>query len=140
MSLVRVAHDVSAIPLRNCCVQTTQRSSRPPEWNRRTSEAAAPVSVTGNTVFERRAHDAILVVSCKGCPVKVSEIRQPCAGNFTGTPIQIEAHPMRLTGNSRRAPRTNGRCIFGLRKRDCSLQYFGCGQFMLRGRFVIRFF
>jgi parallel beta-helix repeat protein len=101
--------------VRNCCVQTTQRSLAPAGIGiGGISQAAAPVSVTGNTVLEMRAHDAILVVSCKG-PITLSGNTATLPpGNSTGTPIQIDASSnVSVTGNSAtRAPDTNGRCIF----------------------------
>jgi hypothetical protein len=101
--------------VRNTCVQTTQRTLAPAGIGiSGISQAAAPVSVTGNTVLEMRAHDAILVVSSKG-PITLSGNTATLpAGNSTGTPIRIEASSnVSVTGNSAtRAPDTNGRCIF----------------------------
>jgi hypothetical protein len=72
------------------------------------------VSVTGNTVLEMRAHDAILVVSCKGSITLSGNTATLPSGNSIGTPIRIEASSnVHVTGNSAtRAPETNGRCIF----------------------------
>src|SRR6202044_3611741 len=101
--------------VRNACVQTTQRTLAPAGIGiGGISHAAAPISVTGNTVLDMRAHDAILVVSCKG-PVTVSGNTATLpAGNSAGTPIRIEASSnVSVTGNSTtRAPETIGRCIF----------------------------
>ena len=102
--------------VRNCCVQTTQHTLAPAGIGiAGISQSAAPVKVTGNTVLEMRAHDAILVVSCKGGHVTVSGNTATLPpGNSAGTPIRIEASSnVNVTGNSAsRAQETNGRCIF----------------------------
>jgi parallel beta-helix repeat protein len=102
--------------VRNTCVQTTQRTLAPAGIGiGGISQTAAPVSVTGNTVLDMRAHDAILVVSCKGGPISVSGNTATLPpGNSAGTPIRIEASSnVSVTGNSAtRAPETIGRCIF----------------------------
>lgn len=99
----------------NCCIQTNHSSLAPAGIGiNGISQSAAPVTVTGNTVLEMRAHDAILVVSCRGS-VTVSDntVTLP-PGNVTGTPIRIDASSnVNVTGNSAtRAQDTNGRCIF----------------------------
>jgi hypothetical protein len=100
--------------VRNCCVQTTQRSLAPAGIGiAGISQSAAAVSVTGNTVLAIRAHDAILIVSCKG-PITLSGNTTTLPpGNSTGTPIRIDASSnVTVTGNSAsRDQETNGRCI-----------------------------
>jgi parallel beta-helix repeat protein len=101
--------------VRNCCIQTTRRTLAPAGIGiGGLSSAAAPVSVTGNTVSDMRSYDGILVVSCKG-PVTLSgntTILPP--GNVAGTPIFIDASSnVNVQGNSAtRARETTGRCIF----------------------------
>ena len=101
--------------IRNCCVQTMQRSLAPAGIGiNGISQSAAPVMVTGNTVLDIRAHDAILIVSSKGSIVVSGNTATLPSGNSAGTPIRIEASSnVSVTGNSaQRAPETNGRCIF----------------------------
>jgi hypothetical protein len=101
--------------IRNCCVQTTQRSLAPAGIGiNGISLTAAPVTVTGNTVQEIRAHDAILIVSSKGSIAVSGNTASLPSGNSAGTPIRIEASSnVSVTGNSaERAPDSNGRCIF----------------------------
>jgi parallel beta-helix repeat protein len=131
---------VSDNTVRNCCVQTTQRSLAPAGIGiAGLSSAAAPVSVTGNTVLEMRAHDAILVVSCKGCPVKVTGNTATLpSGNLTGTPIQIDASSnVNVTGNSAtRAQETTGRCIFVYANAIAVSNISVVGNSCFGGRFV----
>lgn len=101
--------------VRNCCVQTTQRSLAPAGIGiNGISQSAAPVTVTGNAVLDILAHDAILIVSSKGSIVISGNTTTLPPGNSAGTPIRIEASSnVSVTGNSaQRAAATNGRCIF----------------------------
>jgi hypothetical protein len=100
--------------VRNCCVQTKQQSLAPAGIGiSGISASAAPINVSGNTVSDMRAHDAILIVSSKG-PVTVS-------GNTASVPVRNAASPIRIdatsnvtiSGNSATRDRaTVGRCIF----------------------------
>jgi hypothetical protein len=101
--------------VRNCCVQTTRRSLAPAGIGiSGISRAAAPVSVTENTVLDMRSHDAILVVSCKGSVTLSGNTTTLPPGNVTGTPILIDGSSnVSVQGNSaERAQETIGRCIF----------------------------
>lgn len=101
--------------VRNCCVQTTQRTLAPAGIGiNGISQAAAPVSVTGNTVLDMRSYDAILVVSCKGSVTLSGNTTTLPSGNVAGTPIFIDASSnVKVQGNSAtRAQDTTGRCIF----------------------------
>jgi hypothetical protein len=135
---------VAGNTVRNCCVQTTQRSLAPAGIGiAGISSAAAPVSVTGNTVLEIRAHDGILVVSCKG-PITVSGNTATLpSGNSAGTPIQIDASSnVNVTGNSaKRAQESTGRCIFVYANAIAVSNISVVGNFCYGGQFVqIEFF
>ena len=101
--------------VRNCCVRTVKSSLAPAGIGiNGIAQNAAPLKVSGNTVLDIQAHDAILVVSSKG-PVAVSGNTATLpSGNTAGTPIRIDASSnVSVTGNSAtRARDTNGRCIF----------------------------
>ena len=101
--------------VRNCCVRTAKSSLAPAGIGiNGIAQNAAPLKVSGNTVLDIQAHDAILVVSSKG-PVAVSGNTATLpSGNTAGTPIRIDASSnVSVTGNSAtRARDTNGRCIF----------------------------
>jgi parallel beta-helix repeat protein len=102
--------------VRNCCIQTTVNRTMAPAGIGVSgiAQVAAPVTVSGNTVSDVRAHDGILVVSCKGSVTVSGNTATLPPGNSTGTPIRIDASSnVSVTGNSAvRAPDTNGRCIF----------------------------
>jgi parallel beta-helix repeat protein len=100
--------------VRNCCVQTKQQSLAPAGIGiAGISASAAPVNVSGNTVSDMRAHDAILIVSSKG-PVTVSGNTASSPAGNPASPIRIDATSnVTVSGNSAaRDPGTVGRCIF----------------------------
>jgi hypothetical protein len=101
--------------VRNCCVQTTGGSLAPAGIGvNGIAASAAPLSITGNTVLDMRAHDGILIVSSQG-PISVSGNSATLPhGNVKGTPIQISASSnVSVSGNTAaRAPETAARCIF----------------------------
>ena len=105
---------VAGNTVRNCCVQTTRRSLAPAGIGvAGISPAAAPISVTGNTISDMHGYDSILIVSCKGT-VTVSGNTATMPGNSTGMPIQVHASSnVRVTGNTAaRDAGSGGRCIF----------------------------
>jgi parallel beta-helix repeat protein len=100
--------------VRNCCVQTHGRSLAPAGIGiNGIQAAAAPVSVSGNTVFDMPAHDAILIVSSQG-PVTVSGNSATLPRGNSATPIHLDASSnVTVSGNTAsRDPDTVGRCIF----------------------------
>jgi parallel beta-helix repeat protein len=100
--------------VRNCCVQTKKQSLAPAGIGiSGISANAAPINVSGNTVGDMRAHDAILIISSKGSVTVSGNTASVPAGN-SASPIRIDATSnVTVSGNSAARDRaTVGRCIF----------------------------